>query len=200
MNGVAYLERVTQALGRLPGVGRRSAERMTYRLVADTGGVLAELTRALRDVAEHVRLCERCGGITTAEEMPCRLCTAPDRDGRLVCVVQDPSDIIAIERTGSYRGRYHALMGVLAPMRGEGPEDLRLSALLRRIEAEGFEEIIMALGADVESEATASYLAELLRGRRLRITRLASGIPVGSGVAYADPVTLARAIKNRQPL
>ena len=173
---------------------------MTYHLAGDTHGVLKDLTLALRDLAERVRLCDRCGGITAAEEMPCRLCAGANRDGTLVCVVRDPSDIVAIERTGSYRGRYHALMGVISPMHGEGPDDIRLTALIKRIDAEGFQEVILALGADVESEATASYIAELLKGRRLRVTRLASGIPVGSGIGYSDPVTLARAIKGRQPL
>ena len=132
--------------------------------------------------------------------MPCRLCTNPARDGTVVCVVQDPSDIVALERTSSYKGRYHALMGIISPMHGEGPRDIRLHALIERVEKEGFKEVIMALGTDVESEATANYLAELLKGRSLRITRLASGIPVGSGVGYSDAVTLSRALKGRQDL
>ena len=114
--------------------------------------------------------------------------------------MQDPSDIVALERSGSYKGRYHALMGIISPMHGEGPGDIRLHALIKRVETEGFKEVIMALGTDVESEATAAYIAELLKGMPVRISRLASGIPVGSGVMYSDAMTLSRAIKGRQSL
>jgi len=197
VNGLEHLDRLTAALGRLPGVGRRSAERMAYRLAWDPDGALRELLEALREAQANVRLCGRCGGLTTAAENPCRLCTNPARDHRVLCVVQDPSDIIAIERTGSFKGRYHALMGIISPMHGEGPRDLRLGSLMRRIEAEGFEEIILALGTDVESESTSSYITELLKAKALRVTRLASGMPAGSGIGYADPVTLSRAVKGR---
>ena len=200
MNGLEYLDRIAVALGKLPGIGRRSAERMAYRLASDTDGVMRELGQALKEAQENVRLCVQCGSITSVSEMPCRLCTNPARDGTVVCVVQDPSDIVALERTSSYKGRYHALMGIISPMHGEGPRDIRLHALIERVEKEGFKEVIMALGTDVESEATANYLAELLKGRSLRITRLASGIPVGSGVGYSDAVTLSRALKGRQDL
>lgn len=198
MNGLEHLDRIAVALARLPGVGRRSAERMAYRLAADTEGVMRELGQALRDAQDNVRLCSLCGGITTLSEMPCRLCTHPSRDATTVCVVQDPGDIVALERTGAYKGRYHALMGIISPMHGEGPADIRLGILLRRIETEGFKEIILALGTDVESEATSGYIAERLKGKPVRITRLASGIPAGSGVGYSDALTLSRAIKGRQ--
>ena len=187
-------------MSRLPGIGRRSAERMAYRLAGDPEGVLRELSQALQDARENIRLCNLCGSITTVTEMPCRLCTHPSRDGLIVCVVQDPSDIVALERTGTYKGRYHALMGVVSPMHGEGPGDIRLQALLKRLDTEGFQEVIMALGMDAESEATASYIAEVLKPRKLRITRLATGIPVGSGIGYSDNLTLARAMKGRQNL
>ena len=198
MNGLEYLDRIAAALGKLPGIGRRSAERMAYRLAWEPDGVMRELAQALRDAQENVRLCVQCGNITTVAEMPCRLCTHPNRDGTLLCVVQDPSDIVAIERTGAFKGRYHALMGIISPMHGEGPGDIRLNALLKRIESEGFTEIILALGSDVESEATSNYIAELLKGKPVRVTRLASGLPVGSGVGYSDAVTLSRALKGRQ--
>jgi recombination protein RecR len=161
---------------------------------------MRELLGALREAQESVRLCSRCGGITTVLEMPCRLCTNPARDGAVVCVVQSPNDIVALERSGSFRGRYHALMGIISPMHGEGPRDLRFQPLLKRMEEEGFQEVILALGTDVESEATASYIEELLKSRKVRLTRLASGIPVGSGIVYSDPVTLARAMKGRHSL
>lgn len=198
MNGLEHLDRLTAALGRLPGVGRRSAERMAYRLAWDPDGALRELLEALREAQANVRLCGRCGGLTTAAENPCRLCTNPARDRGVLCVVQDPSDIIAIERTGSFKGRYHALMGIISPMHGEGPRDLRLGSLMRRVEEEKFEEVVLALGTDVESESTASYITELLKPKSLRVTRLASGMPAGSGIGYADPVTLSRAVKGRR--
>lgn len=170
---------------------------MAYRLAWDPDGALRELLEALREAQANVRLCGRCGGLTTASENPCRLCTNPARDRTVVCVVQDPSDMIAIERTGSFKGRYHALMGIISPMHGEGPRDLRLGSLMRRVEEEGFQEVILALGTDVESESTASYITELLKSRPVRVTRLASGMPAGSGIAYADPVTLSRAVRGR---
>jgi recombination protein RecR len=200
MNGLEYLDRIAAALGKLPGIGRRSAERMAFRLAWEPEGVMRELGSALREAQENVRLCPQCGSITTVAELPCKLCTNPARDSSVVCVVQDPSDIVALERTGAYKGRYHALMGIISPMHGEGPGDLRLQALIQRVEKEGFQEVIMALGTDVESEATANYIAELLKGRNVRISRLASGIPVGSGVGYSDAITLSRAIKGRQNL
>jgi len=200
MNGLEYLDRIAAALGKLPGIGRRSAERMAFRLAWEPDGVMRELSGALREAQENVRLCSLCGSITTVAELPCKLCTNPSRDASVVCVVQDPSDIVALERTGSYKGRYHALMGIISPMHGEGPGDLRLQALIQRVEKEGFQEVIMALGTDVESEATANYIAELLKGHPVRLTRLASGIPVGSGVMYSDSITLSRAIKGRQNL
>ena len=198
MTGMEYLDRITQSLSKLPGIGRRSSERMAYRLAGETEGLLRDLVQALQDVAAHVRLCPRCGGITTLEDMPCRLCTNPNRDGSLLCIVHDPGDIVAMERSGGYRGRYHALMAILSPMHGEGPQDMRLAALMKRLDEEPFAEVILALGSDVESEATASYLAELLKSRKVRVSRLASGIPVGSGIPYSDPITLARAMKGRQ--
>ena len=200
MNGLEYLDRITAALGQLPGIGRRSAERMAYRLAGDPEGVLRELSQALQEVRENIRLCTLCGSLTTVVEMPCKLCTHPSRDATMVCVVQDPSDIVALERTGSYKGRYHALMGIISPMHGEGPGDIRLQALIKRLETERFQEVILALGTDAESEATASYIIELLKPRKLRITRLATGIPVGSGIRYSDGLTLARAMKGRQSL
>jgi recombination protein RecR len=200
VKGLEYLDRIAASLAKLPGIGRRSAERMAYSLAWDSEGVMRELLEALKEAQTHVRLCERCGSMTTVAEMPCRLCTNPARDGTVVCVVQNPSDIVALERTGSYRGRYHALMGVISPMHGEGPRDLRLQPLLRRIREESFQEVILALGTDVESEATASYVAELLKDMPLRITRLATGLPAGSGIGYSDSVTLSRALKGRQSL
>lgn len=191
------IERLIACLGKLPGVGKRSAERMAVRLLRRRDGLLPDLVAALQEAGRTTCLCSRCGCLTYTEADPCRLCTSPDRDGSVLCVVEDPNDIILIERSGGYRGRYHALMGRISPARGEGPDSLRVSELVARVDREKFQEIILALSTDMEGESTASYLSELLRGKAVKITRLASGLPAGSGIVYADPVTLARAIKGR---
>jgi recombination protein RecR len=198
MNSSEVLNRLIVCLGKLPGVGRRSAERMALKLARDTNGLAEELVVALREMRDRICCCSRCGSVTAADENPCRLCTDPGRDGRVLCVVEDPSDIIAIDKSGGYHGRYHALMGKLAPARGEGPRELRMDALIERIAGEKIEEVILALSTDVEGDATASYIAELLKRINVRVTRLASGLPAGSGVMYSDAVTLAKAIKGRQ--
>ncbi len=170
-------------------------------LVADDGGaLLRDLAGALREASEQVRLCVRCGGITTATEPVCRLCTSGQRDGHVICVVEEPGAIGAIEASGAFRGRYHALFGRLSPMHGEGPKDLRLDALVARIADEGIQEVVLALGTDVESEATSAYIRERLRTLPVRVTRLASGLPAGSGPMYADVVTLARAVQGRREM
>ena len=130
-------------------------------------------------------------------EEPCRLCAGANRDGTVLCVVEDPGDIAIIERSGGFHGRYHALMGKISPGRGSGPEDLRIDSLLDRLSREKFKEIILALSTDVEGDSTASYIIELLKDKNVRLSRLASGLPAGSGIGYSDPVTLARAIKGR---
>ena len=191
------MDRLQAALGKLPGIGRRSAERIASRLVRDRDGVLRELVESLQQAAAHVVCCERCGSITDTEQQPCRLCTNPRRDGTMICVVEDPNDIAVIERSGGYHGRYHALMGKLSPMKGEGLRQLRAESLIERIQAEGVNEVILATSTDVEGDATASYIAELLKGKDVTVTRLAFGLPASSGIAYSDPVTLDRAIKGR---
>jgi recombination protein RecR len=195
-----YLDRLSAQLGRLPGVGRRTAERMALRIARDPRGLLADLEAALREVAEQVRCCSRCGSITTAQEDPCVLCSDSRRDGAILCVVEDPSDILLIEKCGGFNGRYHALMGKLSPAGNTGPADLRLEELLRRVESEKVREVLLALNTDVESEATCNYIRERFQGRPVRVTRLAAGLPAGSGVMYTDSVTLARAIRGRQEL
>jgi recombination protein RecR len=199
MKGSAQLERLVGCLCELPGIGRRSAERMALKLARDAT-LLKELIAALREASERVRSCSRCGSITRAEEDPCRLCTDAARDGRTLCVVEDPDDILPVERSGGFRGRYHSLMGKVSPREGTGPGDLRIAALLKRIDEEGITEVILALNTDVESDATASYMCELLKDRNVKVTRLAFGLPAGSGIMYSDSITLARAIKGRQPL
>ncbi len=192
------MQRLTAALAALPGVGRRTAERMALRLAVERRDTAEELMRALAEVRERVRACSWCGCPTAPEQDPCRLCTGPQRDDALLAVVEDPGDIPMLEQSGGFRGRYHALMGPLSPMKGRGPAELRLNALLERIRRQGVREVVLALNTGVESEATAAYLAEALKHEGVRVTRLASGLPVGSGIRYADPVTLARAIGGRR--
>ena len=191
-------ERLITTLSRLPGIGRRSAERIAMELVRRPGDLVRDLIAALDGAQRDLLCCRRCGSITSAARDPCRLCADPGRDGTLLCVVEEPGDIVLLERSGGYRGRYHALMGKLSPMRGKGVDDLRIQLLMDRIEAEQFQEVILALSTDVEGDSTASFLADLLREKKVNVTRLAFGLPAGSGIGYSDPVTLARALKGRQ--
>ena len=194
------LEKLMQALGDLPGVGRRSAERMALALVRDPSGLLRELTLALQDAGQRVVPCARCGNITLRSEDPCRLCTDRRRDDKVLCVVEEPADILLMERAGAFRGRYHALMGRLSPMRGEGVQNIRVEALVERVRKDAVQEVILALDFDTEGDATASYLRDVLGSLGTKVTRPARGIPTGSGLAYTDAATLARAVENRQGL
>lgn len=198
MNAPVSLEELSKCLAKLPGVGRRSAERMALKLVRDPDGLLRDLAAALEEAGSSICCCSRCGTVTTRDADPCRLCIDAGRDDTVLCVVEDPNDIVKIEDSGGYRGRYHALMGRISPMKGVAPDDLRVDDLLRRVMNDGIEEVILALNTDVESDATASYVAERLRPCNVKVSRLAFGLPAGSGIAYSDPVTLARAIKGRQ--
>ena len=191
------LHQLTEALAKLPGIGRRTAERLATHLARNPAGPARELAAALGGARPKLAACQLCGSVTAKEENPCRLCADPRRDDAILCVVEDPSDIALIERSGEYRGRYFALMGKISPMRGEGIGDLRLPALLER--AARAQEVLLALNCDVESEATASYLRHVLAQKlpQLKLSRLALGIPAGSAIAFSDPVTLGRAIRGR---
>jgi len=198
MSRIEPLERLIAALGRLPGAGRRTAERMAVRLAREPQGLARELGAALADVAARVVSCTQCGDLTVAGANPCARCTSPRRDPRALCVVEDPADIEKIEASGAFQGRYHALLGRLSPMKGEGVAQLRLEALRQRLAAEGIEEVILALSPDVEGDATAAFIHHALAGLPVRVSRLALGIPAGGAIAYADPLTLARALQGRQ--
>lgn len=191
---VAELEKT---LSRLPGLGRRSASRAALALVREPSRLLEPLMAALRTAHAEVCCCSRCGAFTTRDREPCALCTDPLRDAASICVVEEPADIVSIEAAGAFRGRYHSLGGKLSPSRRLGPEKLRLRELADRVRAEGITEVLLALSTDMEGDATAGYVAELLRGSGARLTRLAFGLPVDSGIAYSDPLTLRRAIANR---
>ncbi|MGF1662508.1 MAG: recombination mediator RecR [Kineosporiaceae bacterium] len=189
-------------LGRLPGVGPKSAQRIAFHLLAADSEDVERLVEALTEVKRRVRFCDRCGNV--AEDVLCRICRDARRDGSVVCVVEEPKDVVAIERTREYRGLYHVLGGAISPIDGVGPDDLRIAQLMRRLagapdEAE-ITEVIIATDPNIEGEATATYLARLIRPLEMRVTRLASGLPVGGDLEYADEVTLGRAFEGRRLL
>ena len=196
------LENLVKTIARLPGVGSRSARRAAMALVREPARLLEPLEAALADVKAHVRSCSRCGGFTVEGRDPCALCVDPARDGAIVCVVEEAADIPSIEGSGAFRGRYHSLGGRLSPARRSGPEKLRIEELKSRIVAEGFSEVVLALSTDMEGDATAGWIEEMLRdfpsGGAVKVTRLAFGLPVDSGIAYSDPLTLRRAIFARR--
>ena len=182
-------------LKRMPGIGPRSAERIALWMIQSRDARPGEISRAITDVTQSVRPCPQCGFFTT--EPLCEICADPARDPAALCVVEQPTEILPLERTGAFRGRYHALGGRISPLDHVGPEDLRIEALLARIKAEHPAEIILALGSDVEGEATANYLASLLRELPVAVTRLAQGLPAGGGLEHADELTLSRAMAGR---
>jgi recombination protein RecR len=183
-------------LGRLPGVGPKSAQRIAFHLLQTEETDARRLADAITRVKATVRFCGRCWNISEAEE--CRICRDPRRDTAVLCVVEEARDVVAIERTREYRGRYHVLGGAISPIDGIGPEELHIKELLRRLDGEPVAEIIIATNPNVEGEATASYLSRLLQPLGVRITRLASGLPVGGDLDYADEITLGRAFSGRR--
>ena len=191
---IAELEK---CLARLPGLGRRSAQRAALALVREPTRLLKPLAQALSSAECGVTCCSRCGAFTVKGRDPCDLCSDPSRDGGTVCVVEEPADIIPIEASGAFRGRYHALGGKLSPSRRLGPEKLRFAELADRVVREGVSEVLLALSTDMDGDATAGYVAELLKGTGAKVTRLAFGLPTDSGIAYSDPLTLRRAIAGR---
>lgn len=190
------LDQLMKALSRLPGIGRRSAQRIAFALVRRPER-LGALVETLTRVGESVRLCSKCGSVTTVDADPCRLCLDASRVADVLCVVEEPTDIVAIEQSGGFHGRYHALLGRISPMSGTGPDDVRLERLMTRVREEQIAEVILALGTDVEGDATASYVADALHALGVKVTRLALGLPADSGVGYSDPVTLGRALRGR---
>ena len=198
MKHLIPLDNLVAALSRLPGIGRRTAERMAMALVQDNKGLMRLLANALLEADDGIASCERCGSVTLVAENPCELCVKPRRDAQILCVVESPGDILKIEQSGGFHGRYHALMGKLSPVHGTGVADLRVDQLLQRVANEGISEVLIALGTDVESDATASYLKEILSTREVKVSRLAFGLPAGSAIEYSDASTLTRAISGRQ--
>jgi recombination protein RecR len=192
------LAALVAALQRLPGIGARSAQRLAYHLLKTPREDVDALAAAMLSVKDRVTYCSICSHITDVD--PCRFCTAPDRDSRAICVVEQPENVQAIERTRGFRGRYHVLMGAIAPLQGIGPDDLRIKGLLARLGAGGVEEVILATNPTVEGEATALYLAKLIKPLGIRVTRIAMGVPVGSDLDYTDEFTMSKAIEGRREM
>jgi len=185
-------------LGRLPGVGPKSAQRIAFYLVQSEPADIRRLVAALTEVSEKVRFCTACGNV--AEDELCRICRDPRREPSVLCVVEEPKDVVAIEKTREFRGRYHVLGGAISPIEGIGPDDLRVRELVSRLAGGEVTEIILATDPNLEGEATATYLARLLKPMGVTVTRLASGLPVGGDLEYADEVTLGRAFEGRRLL
>lgn len=184
-------------LGRLPGIGPKSAQRLAFHILTMDGADISRLQGALQRVKDQVRFCEECGNVAAGER--CRICSDPRRDAGSICVVEEPKDVAAIERTREFKGRYHVLGGAISPIDGIGPDQLRIAPLLRRIAEPGVHEVILATDPNLEGEATATYLVRMLRTfPDLAVTRLASGLPVGGDLEYADEVTLGRAFSGRR--
>ena len=190
--------RLIEALQRLPGIGPKTAQRLTFFLLKRPTDEVASLADSLTQLKALIVHCQVCFNVT--QEDPCRICRDPRRDGRLLCVVEEPNDLLALDRTGEFRGRYHVLLGALSPLDGIGPEDLKVRELLSRLEREPVEEIILATNPRVEGEATAIYLGKLLKPFATRITRIARGLPVGGDLEYADEVTLSKALEGRREM
>ena len=189
---------VIDELGRLPGIGPKSAQRLAFHLMKVSVEDTSRLTVAIDEMKAKVRFCDRCFNL--AEGDLCVVCTDDRRDASVLCVVEDPRDIVAVERTGEFRGRYHVLGGAISPIEGIGPDQLRVRELLARLEPEGVEEVILATNPNIEGEATAMYLARLLTPLGMDVTRIASGLPVGGDLEYADELTLGRALEGRRRL
>ena len=183
-------------LGRLPGIGPKSAQRIAFHLLKLPAQDANRLARAIEAMKARVTFCERCFNV--AEGPECEICADPRRDAHVLCVVEEPKDIVAVERTGEYRGRYHVLQGAISPIEGIGPDQLKVRELVARLEPEGVTEVILCTNPNIEGEATAMYLARLLRPLGLDVTRIASGLPVGGDLEYADELTLGRALEGRR--
>jgi recombination protein RecR len=190
--------RLIEALQRLPGIGPKSAQRITFFLLKRPIDEVRELSEAVIALKEKITYCRTCFNVT--DEDPCRICADPARDDRVLCVVEEPNDLLAMERTGEFRGRYHVLLGALSPLDGIGPEDIKVRELLARLESGETTEVILATNPNVEGEATAIFLAKLLRPLGMRVTRIARGLPVGGDLEYADQVTLSKALEGRREI
>jgi recombination protein RecR len=190
------LVRLIEQLQRLPGIGAKGAQRLAFHILRTPREEVDRLVDALRGVKDQLTHCSRCNNIT--DQDPCHFCTHPSRDRRTICVIEQPENVGAIEKTREFRGLYHVLMGALSPLHGVGPDELKIKGLLERVGAGGVEEVILATNPNVEGEATAIYLAKLLKPLGVRVTRIAMGVPVGGDLEYADEVTMHKAMEGRR--
>jgi len=194
----APVQDLIDELGRLPGVGPKSAQRIAFYLLKVSKEDALRLARSIAEVKDKVRFCAQCFNVSEGER--CGICVDPRRDTTIVCVVEEPRDLVAVEKTGEFKGTYHVLQGAISPIEGVGPDQLRIRELLERIGTEGIEEVILCTNPNLEGEATALYLARLLKPLGLKVTRIASGLPVGGDLEYADELTLGRALEGRRDL
>ena len=192
------MARLIEELKKLPGVGSKSAQRLAFHILRSTNDDAAALADAIRDCKAKLHLCSICNNITDVD--PCTYCSNPTRNQRLVCVVEEPTNIATIEKTGHYNGVYHVLHGALSPLHGVGPDQLRIASLERRVASGSIDELILATNPTVEGEATATYISRLLKPSGIRITRIATGVPAGSDIEYADEVTMQKAIEGRREI
>lgn len=190
------LARLVEQLQRLPGIGAKSAQRLAFHILKTPREDVDRLAEAMRDVKDRITYCSICGNITDVD--PCFYCTSDTRDRRVICVVEQPENVTAIEKTREFKGLYHVLMGALSPLQGVGPDDLKIKTLLQRVSEGTTGEVILATNPNVEGEATAIYLARLLKPLGLKVTRIAMGVPVGSDLEYADEITMTRAMEGRR--
>ena len=198
MSYTPAMTRLIQAFSKLPGIGEKTAARLAFHVLRSDRGLADGLAEALRALKDQTRLCTTCHGLTESD--PCPICANTERAADVICVVEEPADLIAIERSRGFRGRYHVLQGVLSPLDGVGPEDLQIGGLLERLHGDTVREVIVATNPTVEGEATALYLARLIKPLGVRVTRIAHGIPMGGDVEYADVVTLGRALDGRREM
>ena len=194
----APIRQLIQHMARLPGIGEKTAERLALHLLYTADRFVEELGHSILEVKRRVRLCSRC--FSLADGDLCAICSNPSRDGSVVCVVEQPGDMVALERSGAFNGHYHVLSGVLSPLNGVGPDDIRIRELVQKVAAGGIREVVLATGTSVEGEATAAYLADQLEGRTVTVTRIAAGIPMGGDLKYVDQVTLKKAMESRRVL
>jgi len=196
--GADPIRNLIRQLSRLPGIGERTAQRLTYFILGQPAELAQSLSAAIDEVRARIKLCSSCFNLS--EQDPCPICSDPGRDGSLLCVVERPTDLEAIERTGKYNGRYHVLQGRLSPLDGVTPEDLKIPQLLERVKRDGIREVILATNPNVEGDATAVFLADALKQAKVRVTRIAHGVPVGSEIEYTDAVTLEMALGGRREI